>query len=239
MISFYPGYFGWLGNQMFQYATTFAASKRANQQCAFPENEPNLFELFTLSSEKIDRPQGFSIYKEPHFHYEPLPEIEQSTTLHGYFQSEKYFADYADEVKAEFVLRTPKYPEELDQEYIALHVRRGDYLNHPDTHPTCSVEYYTAALEMLPDKPVKIFTDDYDWCSKTFKGNRFSISNENFINDFELMTKCHYHIIANSSFSWWAAWLSDSKKVIAPKKWFGPKAPGSSKDIIPDTWTTI
>ena len=237
MISFYPGYFGWLGNQMFQYAATFAASKRINKQCAFPENDPNLFKLFLLSADKIAYLTGM-IYQEPHFHYAPVPEVD-GLTLHGYFQSEKYFADYAEEIKAEFTLRNPAYPDKLDQEYIAIHVRRGDYLNHPDTHPVCGLDYYNAALDMLPDKPVKIFTDDYDWCSKAFIGDRFSISNQNFINDFELMTKCHYHIIANSSFSWWAAWLSDSKKVIAPKKWFGEKAPGSSKDIIPDTWTTI
>ena len=224
---------------MFQYATTFAASKRANQQCAFPENDPNLFDLFCLSSEKIDKPQGFSIYKEPHFHYVPLPEIEHSTTLHGYFQSEKYFADYAEEVKAEFVLRNPKYPEKLDDEYIGIHVRRGDYLKHPEVHPTCSMKYYEEALAQLPDKPVKVFSDDWEWCAKNFKGDRFHISTRDFIEDFEVLSKCDYHIIANSSFSWWAAWISNSREVIAPAEWFGPNAPGSAEDIVPSNWIKI
>ena len=65
MISFYPGYFGWLGNQMFQYATTFATSQREGVLCAFPQNDPNLFELFTLSAQKNDGVQGQIIYKEP------------------------------------------------------------------------------------------------------------------------------------------------------------------------------
>ena len=220
MISFYPGYFGWLGNQMFQYASTFAASKRAGSVCAFPENDPNLFELFTLSAHKMDQPQGI-IYQEPTF------------------QSEKYFSDYRDDLKSEFRLRDPKYPEKLDDEYIGIHVRRGDYLNHPLVHPTCSMQYYEEGLASLPDKPVKVFSDDREWCVKNFKGDRFHISTANFIEDFELMSKCSYNIIANSSFSWWAAWLSDSKKVIAPSTWFGPNGPGSSKDIVPHNWIKI
>ena len=237
MISFYPGYFGWLGNQMFQYASTFAASKRAGAICAFPENDPNLFELFTLSAHKIDQPQGI-IYQEPHFHYAPIPKND-GITLHGYFQSEKHFSDYRDDLKSEFRLRDPKYPEKLDDDYIGIHVRRGDYLTYSLIHPVCSMQYYEEGLASLPDKPVKIFSDDPEWCVKHFKGDRFNICTGNFIEDFELMSKCTYNIIANSSFSWWAAWLSNSKKVIAPKKWFGPKGPGSSKDIIPSEWEIL
>jgi len=186
MISFCPGYFGWLGNQMFQYATTFAASKRAGVVCAFPENDPNLFELFTLSAQKNNRLQGQMIYKEPHFHYALVPQVDE-ITLHGYFQSEKYFADYRDELNAEFSLRNSKYPEQLDDDYIGIHIRRGDYLNHPTIHPTCSLEYYEEALASLPDKPVKVFSDDREWCAKNFKGDRFHVSTRNFIEDFELM----------------------------------------------------
>ena len=238
MISFCPGYFGWLGNQMFQYAATFAASKRAGTSCAFPENNPNLFELFTLSANKSNSLQGQNIYQEPHFHYSPIPQSDE-IVLHGYFQSEKYFSEYIDELKDEFVLRHPKYPEKLDEDYIGIHVRRGDYLNHPTIHPTCSMEYYEQALASLPDKPVKVFSDDQEWCAKNFKGDKFHISTKDFIEDFELMRKCNYHIIANSSFSWWAAWLSDSKKVIAPSTWFGPNGAGSAKDVVPNNWTKI
>tara|TARA_R110002074_G_scaffold149698_1_gene302405 strand:- start:15226 stop:15531 length:306 start_codon:yes stop_codon:yes gene_type:complete len=101
------------------------------------------------------------------------------------------------------------------------------------------MDYYEEALSLLPDRPVKIFSDDPEWCSKNFKGGRFEISKKDFLEDFELLSKCSYHIIANSSFSWWAAWLSDSKKVIAPAIWFGPNGPGEAKDIVPSNWTTI
>tara|TARA_R110002096_G_scaffold269563_2_gene463414 strand:+ start:2200 stop:2913 length:714 start_codon:yes stop_codon:yes gene_type:complete len=237
MISFYPGYFGWLGNQMFQYAATYATSMRANTNCAFPENDPNLFDLFNLTAQKVKNPQG-SIYQEPAFHYSPIPKGD-NVTLHGYFQSEKHFSDYEAGLREEFTLRNPKYPEELDDDYIGIHVRRGDYLNHPTIHPTCSMEYYEEALSMLPDRPVKVFSDDPKWCAKNFKGDRFEISQRDFMEDFELLSKCNYHIIANSSFSWWAAWLSNSKKVIAPDKWFGPRGPGNAKDIIPTSWIKI
>tara|TARA_R110000796_G_scaffold159291_1_gene276056 strand:+ start:268 stop:984 length:717 start_codon:yes stop_codon:yes gene_type:complete len=238
MISFYPGYFGWLGNQMFQYAATFAESKKVGTSCSFPENKPNLFTHFLLSSETIAYTQG-EAYKESTFHYTELPH-KNDITLFGYFQSEKYFLEYKEELKAEFTLRNHKYPETLDDEYIGIHVRRGDYLKHPDCHPTCSMEYYEKALSLLPNKPVKVFSDDYDWCCKNFKGDRYEISNGDFIEDFELLSKCSYHIIANSSFSWWAAWLSNSKKVIAPKRWFGSKyASYDTKDLYPEDWILV
>ena len=238
MITYKGGYTGRLGNQMFQYATTFAASKRAGVACAFPEKDPNLFELFSLSAQKSNRLQGQMIYQEPHFHYVPLPKVDE-ITLHGYFQSEKYFADYKDELNAEFSLRNPKYPKKLDDDYIGIHVRRGDYLNLSTIHPTCSMEYYEEALASLPNIPVKVFSDDREWCVKNFKGDRFHVSTKNFMEDFELMTKCRYHIIANSSFSWWGAWLSNSEKVIAPLAWFGPDGPGSAKDVVPRNWIKI
>ena len=87
-----------------------------------------------------------------------------------------------------------------------------------------SMEYYQRALEMLPDLDVIVFSDDAAWCNQQelFSSDRFSISEENTTDaDLCLMSMCQYHIIANSSFSWWGAWLARSKKVIAPKNWFG------------------
>lgn len=238
MITFVPGFFGWLGNQMFQYAATFSASKRAKTDCGFPENKPNLFDLFNLSAKKQQTRQRY-MYQEPHFHYSKIPDSISDLTLYGYFQSEKYFSDYRDEIKSEFSLKNPKFVDKSFPEFIALHVRRGDYLNLQDTHPVCPLSYYEKALEQLPELPVYVFSDDIDWCEKAFKGERFSFFRGTFMEDFELMTKGTYHIIANSSFSWWAAWLSESKKVIAPAEWFGPNGPESSDDIIPETWTVI
>ena len=87
-----------------------------------------------------------------------------------------------------------------------------------------------------------VFSDDLDWCKETFLGNRFTfISGNRDYQDLFLMSMCKNNIIANSSFSWWGAWLNTNlnKKVIAPKKWFGPQLSLSSDDIYPNTWEII
>ena len=105
------------------------------------------------------------------------------------------------------------------------------------------MEYYENALNKLPkDIPVLIFSDDTEWCKKQdiFQPDRFLISeSDNNLVDMCLMTMCSYHIIANSSFSWWGAWISNSKKVIAPKIWFGSHANLDDRDLVPDSWERI
>ena len=128
-------------------------------------------------------------------------------------------------------------------EAISLHIRRSDYVQKQNYHPLCSLEYYDEALNKLPqDIPVLIFSDDPDWCKKQelFQPDRFLISesNNNLV-DMCLMTMCMYHITANSSFSWWGAWLSDSKKVIAPKVWFGSDANLDDSDLVLEFWERI
>jgi hypothetical protein len=106
---------------------------------------------------------------------------------------------------------------------ISLHIRRGDYVSNPN-HPVQDIEYYRQALNVLPDLPVIVFSDDPEWCNEQefFSSERFAISEGNTTDaDMCLMSLCQYHIIANSSFSWWGAWLAQSKHVIAPKNWFG------------------
>jgi len=114
---------------------------------------------------------------------------------------------------------------------ISLHIRRGDYIHNPN-HPTQPMSYYEEALSKLPEVPVVVFSDDSEWCNqqKLFESDRFMIAEGNTTDcDLCLMSLCKYHIIANSSFSWWGAWLAKSEKVIAPKNWFG--ADCSSKSI--------
>jgi len=107
------------------------------------------------------------------------------------------------------------------------------------------MEYYKKALSMLDDSvPVIIFTDDPEWAlaESLFSSDRFYVSEGNSnLFDMCLMSLCDYHIIANSSFSWWGAWLSDSKKIVAPQRWFGPPLSDQNdiKDLIPDSWVKI
>jgi hypothetical protein len=239
MISFIPGYFGWLGNQMFQYAATFAASKRVKTECGFPENKPNLFDLFTLSAKKQEVPLHY-MYQEPHFEYSEIPDYITELTISGYFQSEKYFEDYAEELRSEFTFKdsVPK----VDKGTVAVHVRRGDYTDLQDHHPLCTLEYYRAAMEKFPGHNFLIFSDDIDWCKHNIKGDNVSYS-EGYTaeQDLQRMSLCDHQIIANSSFSWWGAWLNNNpdKKIIAPKQWFGPAKPLETKDIYCKDWIIL
>ena len=151
--------------------------------------------------------------------------------IFGYYQTQKYFEHIEDEIRDDFTFDSElikSCKEFLEYTYvfrdvIALHIRRGDYVSNPN-HPSQSMEYYQRGLEMLPDLDVIVFSDDAEWCKQQeiFSSDRFSISEGNTTDaDLCLMSMCQYHVIANSSFSWWGAWLAKSKKVIAPKNWFG------------------
>ena len=105
---------------------------------------------------------------------------------------------------------------------VALHIRRTDYITNPN-HTCLGMDYYEKALKLFPNETVLIFSDDPQWCQKQelFSDDRFLVSdNDDAYIDLCLMTMCKKHIIANSSFSWWGAWLADSDKVVAPKGWF-------------------
>jgi hypothetical protein len=177
------------------------------------------------------------------------------TYLHGYWQSEKYFADIEAQLRQDFAFpaltgRNVEFASELESELsISLHVRRGDYLNLA-AHTVCSQEYYQAAVkEMIRkvsgDPRIYVFSDDPEWARQNLK---FSVptqvvdhnSGAADFEDMRLMSLCKHNIIANSSFSWWAAWLNANadKNVIAPKAWFGdPKL--NNPDITPDSWQRI
>ena len=169
-------------------------------------------------------------------------------SIMGYVQSEKYFSHIAESIREDFTFRSHILSPCLEMmdgvgDAISLHVRRTDYTTNPN-HTALSVKYYEKALKEFPeDTTVIIFTDDVKWCQnqELFAPDRFMIAenNPNSV-DMCLMSLCKGHIIANSSFSWWGAWLAKSKKVIAPSVWFGPEnADKSTKDLIPMRWTVI
>jgi hypothetical protein len=184
--------------------------------------------------------------------------------LDGFFQTEKYFKDFETEIRNDLKLSTPfsneaeniiktinSLPERQTQS-VSLHVRRGDYVKDEKTnkaHGTCGPEYYQKALETIVSKigtniHVFVFSDDIEWVKDNLPVS-FPVTyvSDPMIKDYEeliLMSKCSHNIIANSSFSWWGAWLNSNpnKIVIAPKKWVRKNA-HRFKDIIPDQWTKI
>lgn len=145
------------------------------------------------------------------------------------WQTEKYFKHIETELRKDFAfiddIKDPcKQFIDSFASVIAVHIRRNDFLKNPN-HPVQSNEYYENALfEFDEDIPVLVFSDDIEWCKnqKLFSEDRFMISeSEDPYTDLCLMSLCDHHIICNSTFSWWGAWLANSQKVIAPKKWFG------------------
>jgi hypothetical protein len=240
MISYIEGYYGWLGNQMFQYAATLALSKRIGVSCAFPAKSPNLHDIFLLSAEIHEH--CAPILREGGFHFSPLSTDVNDLVLQGYFQSEKYFEDCREEVKKEFSFRNPQQFTLLENT-VSIHVRRGDYVNQPHYHPTCSMDYYHRAMAEFKGYNFLVCTDDKKWCEENFKQDNVQISLlEDASQELELMSWCEHHIIANSSFSWWGAWLgrNKDKTVVAPKKWFGPsKKDWDTKDLYCKDWVVL
>lgn len=194
------------------------------------------------------------IYNEPHFHFdENVLKCKSPKYLYGYWQSEKYFESIKDEILNEFRFKKPliensslSFNKIRSTSSVAIHVRRGDYKNHGRLS-LLEDNYYKKAFEEILirviDPSFFVFSDDIEWCQNHFK---FGISVNyvetfNDLIDFELMRLCKHHIIANSTFSWWAAYLSGFPKAttIAPLDWFKPNSSYTSKDLYLDSWLTI
>lgn len=249
---------GGLGNQMFQIATTYAYALRHDLSCSFDLNDcytPNQGSTSINYKDNIflkirnEVPTGITKqYHEPKFSYDEIP-VSDNMLLYGSFQSEKYFSDYQEEIQNLFVIPyalkqvVNDYLENigisLDRPITSVHVRRGDYLGFSGFHPTCSLEYYTKAMEAFKGSQFIFISDDMSWVMKNFKGKNIFYSNMGSeVLDLVLQTKCDNNIIANSSFSWWGAYLNKNpnKVVIAPSQWFGPTGHKDTQDIIPDNW---
>lgn len=256
------GRLGRLGNQMFQYASLRGIAARRGYDFGIPPSafsdiwlEHQLFEVFELphlnpkNIKLLDN--GYApVAKERSFEFDELlfNQCPNDITILGYFQSEKYFNHIADSIREDFTFRSHILGpcQEMMSgvgDAVSLHVRRTDYTTNPN-HTALSIKYYEKALEQFPkDSTVIIFTDDVEWCQQQelFAPDRFMIAEDNPNSvDMCLMSLCKGHIIANSSFSWWGAWLSKSQKVVAPSVWFGPENKDkSTKDLIPPRWIVI
>jgi len=203
------------------------------------------------------RRKGFIV--EPYFHYWPgIKNVPSDSYLRGYWQSEKYFHEVASVIRSDFTFKNPLTRQNADLAVqigqvnaVSLHVRRGDYVKNSKTtatHGLCSLEYYRKAIRHLADRVEKpyffIFSDDIPWV-KNHLDMDFSCqyidhnSGAESYNDMHLMSLCRHYIIANSSFSWWGAWLNPSKNkiVVVPQRWFAND--NNVQDLFPFGWVPL
>lgn len=266
------GRHGNTGNSMFQFASLVGISDKCNYEFCVPTlssyydinyqcNNNSIFDGFDIKCNILPERDLLHFrdqYTEKYFHFDKDTfNIKDDTDLSGYFQTEKYFEHCKDKVYSYFQFKNnikdildkkinnKIYPDPL--KCTAVHIRRGDYVHKQEFHPQLPLTYYKEACSITDTEKYIIFSDDIDWCKSTF-GNHskiiYSQDEDPFVAMYH-MSLCTGHVICNSTFGWWGAWLSEmrSKKeltVVAPKLWFGTAHSNyNSKDIIPERWIKI
>mgnify|MGYP006172168467 CR=1 FL=1 len=238
-----------LGNKLFCVATILSLAWDNEDTPVFSEKVGHKNSIFKNLSYTPINLGDVSYYDEPSYRFNSIP-YQKNIYLRGYFQSYKYFNKYTSRIQILLGIPTLdkfKLLDEVnpDKKYLgALHVRRGDYLYQPDHHPTATLDYYKEAIDRCPEVEHWIIcSDDIDWCKDAFSflPSKYFSEGRSDYEDIWLLSIADTYIIANSTFSWWSAWLSDSnrKKVIYPGNWFGPKVSHSIQDLIPPTWVRV
>jgi len=199
-----------------------------------------------------------TFYREASFRFDPTAlTLRPPVYLWGYWQSQRYFEDVAEQVRSELVPREVRpgvaslRSRMEERNSASVHVRRGDYVHSSSasrTHGTCGPEYYARALDQVlrrqPGVEFYVFSDDPAWAREhvALPGQATHVSTLGFApyEELFLMSSCHHHIIANSTFSWWGAWLNPSREkvVIAPERWFSSSAIDAS-DVVPSAWSRV
>lgn len=221
------------------------------KECQWIKNSEDYIQIYKTEINKR--------FVEPHFHY--MSEFENlldKTDLNGFYQTDKYFSNLKQDLCKIFTLSNKSKAYEAYEtlikggKYISVHLRRGDYVNKSNYHNNLasSYYYYKAVMQLkMTYKDVKflIFSDDIEFCK-----DYFTKYFEENVSDFEYVTEttgpeeiclqslCFGNIIANSSFSWWGAWLNTNNgPVVAPKNWFGPDGPKDIQDVYCQDWIVV
>jgi len=222
----------------------------------------NIQENFTTKNE-FEHLKQKKIFKKTYFKdrngkFQPgVLKIKNSAYLRGFWQSEKYFKNIEDEIRKEFTFKSLAFIKNqtiLDKikqtNAISVNFRCKEYVNNPETakiHNVCTTQYYKNAIQYMKknvENPIfYIFSDDNEWVKENFKSDEpvIIVDTANWQEDLYFMQNCKHNIVANSSFSWWAAWLNQNpdKIVVAPDKWFTDIAKVNYKNVVPDTWVKI
>lgn len=281
---------GGLGNQMFQYAFAKSQSLKRNQPFkldtkSFQWDKLRDFELNVFSLDKkiatdleIERARSSkrsfllkllkrkqdsiltSVFLESSLNFDKKASESSLLYFEGYWQSEKYFSMYENEIRTDFLMKIA--PNEYYTKILAhvkqslsvsVHFRRGDFVSDAGTnefHGLCDLDYYKRAIlyieKQYPSVTFFMISDDITWVKNEFGYAENIVFVENNqgpdFEDMRLMSQCKHNIIANSSFSWWGAWLNENKNktVIAPERWYGNKnSQEQTSDLIPQSWIRL
>jgi len=252
MISFNSmGRVGRLGNQMFQYAVLKGIAKNNNLDFCIPaslnQNEHTdhqLFGAFEMKDVKQDITQNLR-FDERFYHFDEdlFNNCPDNIDLYGYFQSYRYFDFIRDEILEDFTFKHTDSFVIPEEDYTVIHARRGDYVNQPQNYNPLGKDYYNQAKEIIGDSRFIVISDDIEWCKQQeFFNNCEFYSSQNNIEDLYVMSKAKNNIIANSSFSWWGAYLNknSNKIVVSPEKWYNNNYSYLDiKDLRPKEWILI
>ncbi len=258
---------GGLGNQLFQYAsgralasqlacpffvdTAWFSKPNSNRQYKLPAIGINATSNDFTKRQRAGNKLASKIIGDKQHLTEPnnygyqafTCEASQQIYMDGYWQSEKYFADIRAQLLAEINLDLVEKSRDAmvfpSEHTVAVHIRRGDYITQASSQ-ALSVDYVNKAMaEFGNNHEFMFFSDDIEWCKETFSGSSIVFANNRSdLQDLKQMSEAAHNIIANSTFSWWSAWLNKNtnQRVIAPKPWTNEN---THKDILPKHWETI
>lgn len=241
----------------FNVNTTFATE---DEIARLKEVKASGFEKFVhgLLHKSEMRSESFVRFNKAHFNPDILRQ-PNNVYIEGYYNSEKYFIQIEQVIRDEFSFKEPpdgKNKEVADMiaecNAVSLHIRRGDYVADSTKHTShgfCGLEYYSRSIEMLLEKVDEptffVFSDSADWCRENLKIDQKVVyvdhnDMDTCHEDMRLMSLCRHNIIANSTFSWWGAWLNDNpeKIVFTPKNWF-VRPDKDCSDIVPSGWYRV
>jgi len=252
---------GGLANQMFQYAFGESVGATRQEEVLYNRHGPERFSALNVKTIKFSPEYGPVFNDVGHFD-ERTYSVPRGTSFVGYWQTEKYFNEAT--VRQELSFKDNPSDEsrrvadsiaQADKRSAFLHVRRGDYIfdYNQRFHGMPTMRYYNEAVERIrahkENARLFVFSDDPEWCLENFPNDFMVVRHNKIVNrdtpgreheDIWLMSLCHHGAIANSSFSWWGAWLGTQpdKLIFAPKRWF-TNTQADSRDIVPERWTKL
>jgi hypothetical protein len=249
---------GGLGYQLFQTAHALSQAMKLNRVAVFVPHSwtpmqgrqtENYLDNIFRNLKFVESIEGFEKVVEGPWEYSNTYAVDHDTVFDGYFQSSKNFFGYNDEIRKIFSPTETfiqemyeKHPELNQENTLSIHIRKGDYLDNPDIHPSVSEKYIERALKEIGEySHVFIFSDDKEWVKENLKFENATYVDDVDYREMWLMSLCKNHIMANSTFSWWGTFLNPNpnKKIVAPSIWFGPRGPRNYKDIYEPNWIVL